>query len=219
MKHQEQAEAKGTSAITAPSSLSSSVSVLNDGSVVLPIVVAPSVDPNAVDEMLTQELQQLSFQDRTAIQEEIHGVGTVCPEETTETIRSSLSQMDSAIQTMPHKVGYDQAQSQSDESRFFVTNDDVRLSFLRCDLFDAKRAAQRFTSYLDMVLNKFGSECLGRWIQWDDIGCGAQEQIKKGNIQLLPYRDRSGRRVIVITDLGLDIPAEYKVRNTRTHPL
>ena len=50
-------------------------------------------DPRDVDTLLSNELMRLSISDRNAIQEEIHGVRCLAPEETPELLQSSLCQL------------------------------------------------------------------------------------------------------------------------------
>ena len=51
----------------------------------------------AVDNLLSKELLQLSLKDRTAIQEEIHGVKCLAPEETPELLEASLIELAMAL--------------------------------------------------------------------------------------------------------------------------
>lgn len=173
-----------------------------------------TVDPHAVDSLLSQELQRLSFHDRSAIQEEIHGVATACPDETPELLSTSLQGMQHELDMIPSKSAYDEAQRQSLESQSFVNGDDVRLVFLRCEVFDAHKAAARFVTYLEVVLETFGPVALTRFIRFDDLGRPAQDLIQAGVVQVLPYRDRSGRRIVFCTDLTLENSFESMVSET-----
>mmetsp|Transcript_49093 Transcript_49093/g.55626 ORF Transcript_49093/g.55626 Transcript_49093/m.55626 type:complete len:134 (+) Transcript_49093:64-465(+) len=61
------------------------------------------MDPQIVDELLTEEMGKLSFQDRNAINEEIHGVISLAPEETPDMIERSLTEMSNTIDRIKHK--------------------------------------------------------------------------------------------------------------------
>jgi hypothetical protein len=61
------------------------------------------MDPQTVDELLTEEMGKLSFQARNAIFEELHGVGSCAPEETHELIERSLIEMSNEIDRIKHK--------------------------------------------------------------------------------------------------------------------
>ncbi|KAL3905250.1 MAG: hypothetical protein SGILL_009750, partial [Bacillariaceae sp.] len=183
----------------------------------------------AVDDLLSQELQSLSFQDRSAIQEEIHGVRTSSPTETPEMIQLSLLALQIAIQESPCKRGYDlaetlsmklqqQQQQQQQEggnnNNSYVNDPEFRLRFLRCELFDVKKAATRMCNYLDLVLDKKGETALQQHQhlpRLQDLSPQELDYLKQGYIQLLPYRDRSGRRIIVLVD-NFGLQTDYGIR-------
>lgn len=72
-----------------------------------------------------------------------------------------------------------------------------RLRFLRAELFDAKKAATRLSKFLETGLEFFGSQVLVRPVRLSDFSRKEMKVFNIGRIQLLPYRDRSGRRVVV----------------------
>jgi hypothetical protein len=161
--------------------------------------VPDAVDTHAVDELLSKQLRQLSFQDRQLINEEIHGVVCVCPEETPEMIHTSLEELSMALATIPTKVGYDTAQTLFGNSSYVNTND-FRLRFLRTELFDTKKAAIRLVKFLDLALEYYGVEALRRPIKLSDLAKDEMESLRAGNHQILPFRDRSGRKVVAIVN-------------------
>lgn len=68
--------------------------------------------------------------------------------------------------------------------------------FLRCERFDARKAAQRIVGYLDLIRLCFGKEGLEQNIRVPDLDERSEQQLKSGKLQILPFRDRSGRRVV-----------------------
>ncbi|KAL3912953.1 MAG: hypothetical protein SGILL_006685, partial [Bacillariaceae sp.] len=56
-----------------------------------------------IERILSTEMQSLSFKDRMAIQEEVHGVANMCPEETPQMMQEALCTMQKHINSMKHK--------------------------------------------------------------------------------------------------------------------
>jgi hypothetical protein len=158
------------------------------------------VDKLGVDDWLSKELTQLSFQDRNAIYEEIHGVHNPCPKETPALVEKSLQELDRHLQdivltvnkkknvtnnTLLSTVAYEEAllsyQQQQDvlndststtsTTRSCYVNDiDFRLQFLRTELFDTHKAAIRLVKYCTLIKQFFGPIGLQRPVQISDLG-------------------------------------------------
>jgi hypothetical protein len=173
------------------------------------------VDPREVEDLLSRELQQLSFQKRSVIQEEIHGVRNQAIEETPERIQTALEnlvyQLDHVIPP-ENKKAYLYCQNNIKSS--YVMGSDFRLRFLRSELFDAPKAATRMVGFLDMLLEYYGTVALQRPIRLSDLGKDAMELLRAGqSLQMLPFRDRSGRRILTaVTDFGMHYDYDTRVR-------
>jgi hypothetical protein len=173
------------------------------------------VDPREVEDLLSQELQQLSFQKRSVIQEEIHGVRNQAVDETPESRQKALDDMahhlDNVISSESKKA-YLHCKNNINSS--YVMGSDFRLRFLRSELFDAPKAATRMVGFLDMLVEYYGTVALQRPIQMSDLGKDAMELLRAGqSLQMLPFRDRSGRRVLtVVTDFGMHFDYDTRVR-------
>ena len=65
-----------------------------------PNVTSPllEADPEDVDRILADELNALSFRDREALSEEVHGVRSMAPDETPEMVRKALSDLNEEIE-------------------------------------------------------------------------------------------------------------------------
>jgi hypothetical protein len=151
---------------------------------------APMVDPQAIDDLLSREMQQLSFQERSSIQEEIHGVRCLAPEETPLLLQSALQQLDLHLKvSIPHKPAYELACS---FPKTYVDDIDFKLKFLRAELLDPWKAANRMVKFLELVREVFGEECLQRPVTMGDLGVEATEALRCGQWQSLPCRDRAG---------------------------
>jgi len=98
----------------------------------------------------------------------------------------------------------------------YVNTVEFRLRFLRCELFDAKKAALRLVKFLDFVHEIFdGNELLRRPIKITDLSKAEMKIMRLGIYQLLPYRDRSGRPVYAeLGDMGfmLDLKMRMRIR-------
>ncbi len=167
-----------------------------------------------VNEMLSQELLKMSLLDRTDIQEEIHGVRCLSVKESPELLRKSLQEFKKNLDALPDfkKKTYLQILSVVQEEQklqkeqklpptkhYAIDDMDFRLRFLRAELFDSKRAVLRFLNYFDFVHEFWGFEVVSkRQVCLSDFSKEELKFFKKGYFQLLPFRDRSGRRVIVI---------------------
>lgn len=159
------------------------------------------VDPDQhFEDVLSKELLQLSVKDRNHIQEETHGVRCMAVEETPRLVEDSLSKLVIELdENIPNaqKRAYLLSQ-QRPASKAFVNSRDFRMRFLRCELFDYKLAAERVVRVCDSLLNLFGWYALERPVRLSDFSNAELKVIRKGRIQPLPFRDRSGRRITVL---------------------
>lgn len=183
-------------------------------------------ETGSIDDQIAQDFTKLSFHDRNAIYEEIHGVHNPAPDETPEMLANTLHQLSLEIAAIPHKPAFDKSQQWNSLCNSFPTIDctqsiysynkttiaagthttyvntvDFRLRFLRCELFDAKKAAIRIVNYLEMIHDLYGGdeELLRRPIGLIDLKTKEEREcLRSGFHQLLPFRDRSGRRVLAM---------------------
>jgi hypothetical protein len=175
-------------------------------------------DPDGIDAMLGREMNMLSFQQRNDIQEEIHGVRTGAREETPEMIQEGLRQIVEQLLRMPasEKVAYLRAQElarQQQREPNYTDKPEFYLRFLRTALWNAKKASKRLVMFLELLLELFGEYALQRPIQMADFTDAELKDIKCGQVQLLPFRDRSGRRVLAfVSNMGFDMDRRSKVR-------
>jgi len=192
----------------------------------------PTVDPESVDSLLAQEFLSLSFQDRNDINEEMHGVACLSPEETPELIKISLAELEREISLIPanDKEKYELSQTKFDRrgssnsdsntnssnlggTGTYVNDTEFRMRFLRSELFDARKAATKLVDYLDVVCDLFGEYALQRPIQLSDFTEDEMQVFRIGNLQLLPFRDRSGRRIVAgVEGLAMQFDSALRVR-------
>ena len=136
------------------------------------------------------------------------------PEESSLELREkSLVLLSEALDDIKDKLAYDEAQRMATEegSTTFVNDEAFRLRFLRAEQFRPKQAAERMIRNLDLLYRYVGPEGLKRPIRLSDLDEWSLSLLKAGSFQLLPCRDRSGRRIVVrIGPLGLDFNKNEK---------
>jgi len=163
-------------------------------------------NPEKAEELLSRELFELSLENRNYFQDEIHGVRCIAPEETPDLLRSSLDQMAYYLdcdcdnnEDNAHVIPLDQKRAYLQTKTFdnykttnYTHQDQFRLRFLRCELFDVPKAAIRMALFLDMLVNLFGTYALERPIRLSDFTREELCEFRKGRTQLLSDRDRGG---------------------------
>ncbi len=173
------------------------------------------IDTDAVDAKLLDDLKNLCFVDRNRINEEVHGVLNLASNESPAIVQTAFWMLEQEIRKIQNKPAYDQAKYVLRSA--FIEDHGLRLRCLRSTLFDVKEAARRFTSYLDLCLDYFGPESLTRPIRMSDLGKDEIELLRTGEYQILPFRDRSGRRVIAcVAGVGLKFSLYTRVSHTIT---
>jgi hypothetical protein len=148
------------------------------------------VKTDAVDSLLANELNSMSLKERGALYEQIHGVEAIV-DETPDFCDEKLLIMDQALLDIPNKPAYDRA------SQDYVTGRNFRLSFLRANSFEPKKAAMRLAKFMELNLEYFGPETLSRPVYLSDLDEKALKFLKAGPFQVLPERDRSGRAIFM----------------------
>jgi hypothetical protein len=143
-------------------------------------------------EILAEELNKLSFQEREKVFSDVHGVSDDV-EETPDFVAEGLAGLESALAIIACKPAYDQAKQQDPE---YVSNRDFLLKFLRADNFDPPKSAQRMIRYLDAKLRIFGSVRLTKTITLDDFTKEDMIVAQSGLGSILRLRDRAERLVV-----------------------
>ena len=170
------------------------------------------LDSKRADALLSKDLMKLSFNDRNNITEEIHGVQSLAVDENECMRETALSQLQHQIDILhpSKKQAYSLAQT---FPVTYVNDSAFQLRFLRAELFDVQRAAKRMVDYLDLLHELFGNEVLERPLRIVDFKSKEDKALLRGGVvQLLPYRDRSGRRVMVILS---DIMSQNHIKRVR----
>ena len=169
-----------------------------------------------VDDLLTKELLELSFADRSAISEEIHGVRCMAPKETPDLLKRSLRELQEELDGIPYKPAYDKAQAFAKDPEFsqtsYVNTAEFRLKFLRCEFFDVGKAVIRLLRYLDLMVELYGLIGLKRKIMLSDFPKNELQVLRAGFFQMFPFRDRSGRRIMcIVGEMGVQYDSLIRV--------
>jgi len=173
-----------------------------------------SSDNHTTDELLSKSLMQLKFEDRNEIREELHGVRNRAREETPELINESLSKMNTELDSIISESQDNQFAFQKARclEKTFVNDRGYRLKFLRSELFDAVKAADRMIAHLDFLLQLFGPRALEEPLKASFFDKEEAVALREGNVQLLPFRDRSGRRILAVLSGSLSYSPLLRVR-------
>jgi hypothetical protein len=153
------------------------------------------------DNLLTREMMQLSIKARNDIQEEIHGVKCLAPLETPQLLSSSLQNLEAELDRVVSSEtthSFLLAKGMGGES--YANTVEFKLRFLRKYFFDAQKAAACICEYLYRIHSIFGGLfALKRDIHLHkDFTKEELREFRKGRYQLLPFRDRSGRRILAV---------------------
>ena len=162
---------------------------------------------NKVTAMMASELYSMTSAERATVLEDVHGVGDISPEEwKPDLIQERLYQMDIALRSIPDKPAFDEAQRLcGGEPGGLVNDPSFRIRFLRAERFNVYEAAKRMVNNLQLIRETCGPECLLRPIHLSDMMLDKENQgpdtfLFSGKfIQVMPFRDRSGRRIVVRT--------------------
>ena len=164
----------------------------------------PDPPPNfCVETELSNELLKLSFKTRLEIEYELHGVGCRAVNESPELVELVLTEFDCqvndrkesdpSIRVLRNVVRI----SPVTRSNCYVNDPNIRLRFLRCEGFIVEKAVQRFIDFLEFMTELFGDFVAERPVRISDFNQKELEALMQSRNQCLPFRDRSGRRVLV----------------------
>lgn len=174
-----------------------------------PLAEPPS-DYDAV-QSVSEQLLKLSFDERQALEEEIHGVRCRSVEETPKLLAQSLEEFDKEInarkdnhpvlrnieRTMSKSPVSTEGVSSKTKYKCYLNDPDTRLIFLRVVCFDVDGAVDRFINFFEFMTELFGDYVADRPVRITDFKPGREmTALQTSRNQYLPFRDRSGRRVL-----------------------
>jgi len=179
-----------------------------------------------IDKVWAKELYEMDAREREEITNEIHGIkSTRAKKETHVSIEREVEDFRKHLET-----NLDQKLDNGDSIAPPVTKDAYRrgvhqlksdyltsknflLKFLRICFYDAEVAALRYFRYLDLLYLLFGDDALTRPLALNDLTKREMRYLKKGQMQLIPSRDRAGRRIYAFSgcdDWNFNIREKYR---------
>jgi hypothetical protein len=179
----------------------------DDGDVKRMSSALESIKDDGVDmeRLRAQELNEMDVHDRNTILNEIHGVDNRALQETPELISDSLLELQKQMEPLL-----------ADRPRLktsFIFREEYAIRFLRREFFDVPKAATRMVKNLEYLEAFFGPETLSRNLTLQDLGKEETKLLKEGCLQVLPSRDRVGRRIIAwVGNYGLGYSMKACVR-------
>lgn len=183
--------------------------------------------------VLADELNKMTFNERESINEEIHGInvdrkyieeaGVV--EETPEILAQSFLDMATELEKLRLTDGgvggsafaFNRSQEifgSTPEMGTYLNTKETRLMFLRYERFDCQKAAERLCRFADLMYELYGDVALERPARWTDFSEYEMELMNQGRCQFLPGRDRAGRRIYIhfFSESWSDIPFKIRLR-------
>eukprot|EP00934_Nitzschia_sp_Nitz4_P006197 Nitzschia sp. Nitz4//scaffold91_size79674//38160//39190//NITZ4_005369-RA/size79674-processed-gene-0.37-mRNA-1//1//CDS//3329560106//6187//frame0 len=156
--------------------------------------------------ILSDALNALTIQERDQLFHDVHGVAENSQvEETPSFLMQQLNEFQRELDLIketgvnPHLAAFGLAHQMNQR---FVNDPALQLSFLRSRRWDCKKAVADFLGHLDFKLTYFGASKLTKTLGIEDLQQQDLKSLKEGFLQLLPYRDRSGRAVLVWINNG-----------------
>lgn len=147
----------------------------------------------AFHRQLAQQMNEMSVREREKRFEEIHGVPQRIGE-TPDIVAAALGHFQQNIMMIREKPLYDHAVALN---RSYIEGHKFRLMFIRAELFNVDKAVNRMLLFLEKKAQFFGVHTLGRPLRLNDLDVETLKVLKSGDYQILPFRDRAGRPVIL----------------------
>ena len=118
------------------------------------------------------------------------------PTETKDMIQAKLEELEEELGNIETKDAYEQAKKKCPDQ----LTDDVKLGFLRCEVFNADLAAERLVNYWEKRMFFFGSEKAFLPLTQAGMFAGNDEGLALGFATLLPGIKGPGGRAVVLAD-------------------
>lgn len=163
-----------------------------------------------LDKYLMESMDKLSIRDREKVVEELHGIVKTDPEDAIS-LEACLQEIDIRLSSIKRGTVFEKAESMDPS---YVSNQGLRLMFLRGNGYDPKAAAEQMIKFFEMKQSLFGEDKLTTDITLYDLDDECKRCIETGFCQILHEKDAAGRTVVLILP-GLrqkDVPVEQQVR-------
>ncbi len=180
-----------------------------------------------IDKVWAKELYELDAKEREIIINEIHGITSSraiveTEESVDEAIKSFRSFLESNLdQELDNRDSIVPPVTKEHYRRVvyelksdYIVSKDFLIKFLRICFYNFEDATLRYFRYLDLLHLLFGDDALTRPLELKDLTKRELRYLRKGQMQLLPSRDRAGRRLYAFSgcdDWNFNIREKYRV--------
>lgn len=166
-------------------------------------------EADIAEDVLAKELAALSLEEHEKALFDVHGISGA-PEESDELLEQKLLEFDVEISKIKHKDAYNIAKSLGPD---YVDSRELRLMFLRSELFEATAAAEKLVLHFERKRELFGQgDVLGRDVRQSDLSEKERKILESGFFQALPSRDAAGRCIFVLNTAGVEaFPEEWDI--------
>mmetsp|Transcript_9316 Transcript_9316/g.23169 ORF Transcript_9316/g.23169 Transcript_9316/m.23169 type:complete len:501 (+) Transcript_9316:122-1624(+) len=164
--------------------------------------VSMATDLHAMEKLWAKELYELSRKERETINNELHGVllsdmYTNPEREWSEEqycfyFDAFQNEIDTNI-TFADKQSYLKGLELGSS---YILSNDFRMGFIRTERYNIENATRRYCRCLDFLLEYFGKGALMRPLLMSDLTKKEAKFLREGYVQILPSRDRLGRRIL-----------------------
>mmetsp|Transcript_7848 Transcript_7848/g.13889 ORF Transcript_7848/g.13889 Transcript_7848/m.13889 type:complete len:481 (-) Transcript_7848:41-1483(-) len=180
-----------------------------------------------MDVLLAQELNNLAFEEREGINEEIHGVRSLAVIESAQLVQDALLSFENLIRS---RIQQEQALPGSDLlislylqaqqlGYALIHQPSFRVGFLRAEFFRIPNAVERFLQHLKLLHDVLGEQAFReRPLTLSNMSVRESKLLREGSFQVvLGRRDRFGRRIAGVFDQygGPNYTLEAKFRVAR----
>jgi len=180
-----------------------------------------------MDKIWSKEMYELDPLERDIIINEIHGIkSSRWVEETEESVKEAITsfraflennldqELDNRDSIVPPVTKDHYRRAVYELKSGYIISKDFLIKFLRICHYNFEDAALRYFRYLDLLHLLFGDDSLTRSLELTDLTKRELRYLRKGQMQLLPTRDRAGRRMFSFSgcdDWHFTIREKYRV--------
>jgi hypothetical protein len=132
---------------------------------------------------------------RESVLEELHGIKNNDNPEDPASVDLWLRILDMNLNDIKRGTVYEVAEAMN---RSRVMSRGFRMMFLRANRYDPEAAATHIIQFLELKRSLFGQDKLVKKITLDDLEEEDVKNIEGGGLQISPFMDRSGRKIVIL---------------------
>jgi hypothetical protein len=160
------------------------------------------------EEILANELNELSLVEHEKILFDVHGIAQVHDEDPAF-LEAKFAEFEAELRKIRNKSAYEYAKYLNAS---YVDDPAFRLMFLRSERFATKLAAKKLVRHFEVKRELFGNgEILAREVRLSDLTKDDMETLESGFMQILPTRDAAGRSIFCLAPMYR--PEEKSIEN------